>query len=422
MSVFQNLMMQNAQGKGYLSYLCTNAYSSIGGTSLYEATNLDIGTLDVGYNDGGAFSLTNGNVEFAYVFNTNFASSNNGYSLIANGDIDSLTLYEANVSIIGNVGTIILAEAPNGSGSSIVSCEITGTVGSIEDVGGYYSGQNFNITGNITGTVNIGNYNANLTLTGNAKSISLGGNAQCSLILYAGTVTTYNGGGLEVNSGGVVTTAFVSSSNDTVSINSGGHVETLTCYAAQNVDVYSGGSVGSLIIKYGVGFKIWTGGSVTSIEYESPSTGWQTIPTIYGTVGTLQINVSSQNYSGSNIDIDINAGGSVTTVIIGDGYLRINANSTVGSLDYRGTGTGNGCKVDIAGSVATLSMLENGGSPQGTPSVNFLISVKNGGVIQAGKVTNGGTLNVEAGGSANLDNTSDKTNITCETGGTLTYY
>lgn len=309
MSTFANLMMQTAGGtvtRGHIDNLYADNYP-------VSATNLD--------------------ADYAYV-------GMNGGTLSLQGDVGQLFISGGSANISGYVTSGIYCGSSY-TGSAL-SATITGDVSgglNYNDVSGAYIVISGNLSGGATGYGSGGNA---LVLYGSADVISCNGNGNY-LDLY-GSCGSYTGGGLMINSGATVSSAYVGMGyNDSAYVD--GVCSTLDMYGS-SVCVNAAGSVGYLHLYAGV-------------------------VSMYGGIGTLDIDssYSNPNYGSTFYPADINAGGHVSS-------LMLNASSACVTVNSGGVVSGG-----IIQPGASLYVASGGSANISSASDTTNITVQDGGIV-----------------------------------------
>ena len=426
--------------------IITNTINTIGtlnnGGTIHLTSNageITTGTLNaVGNQNGGTITLdATGNIST----NNIFATSSNGTGGTINLDSDN-GITTANLDASGNTsgGNITLQSAGKINTNSLISSSRNGQGGTI----------NLNSESNIT--------TALLNVSGNTNggNITLDAAGQITTENIVSNGVTNNGGEIRLSSGDEITTDIISSSSN---INGGNITLAATGNITTESIVSSGQNGNSGTIKLDSGGDISTG----ILSSLSNSSGGEITLEATGNITTESIFSSGQNGNGENISLK--SGGDITTGILnalgtntgGNITLQATGNITSNSLLSSG-GNGNGGTINLnsGGSIniindrltnlsgiTSLSSNGNGGDIRlnaadsintGSLPVFSTSAVGNGGNITAGvfqasgnntggnialqaegNITtnsllssggngNGGTINLDSGGSINVIN------------------
>lgn len=309
MSTFANLMMQTA-----------------GGT-------VTRGHIDNLYADNFPVSATNLDADYAYV-------GTNGGTLDMSGDVGQLFISGGSANISGNVTSGVYCGS-NYTGSAL-SATITGDVAgglNYQDASGAYIVISGNLSGGATGYGSGGN---SLVLYGSADVISCNGSGNY-LDLY-GSCGSYAGGGLMINSGATVSSAFVGM---------GDHDSAYIAGVCSTLDM--NGSSAGVNVTGSVGYLHLFAGVVSA----------------WGGIGTLDIDSSynNPNYGSTFYPADINSGGTV-------GNLLVNASSACVTINSGGVVSGGMIQPG-----ASLYVASGGSAHISSASDTSNITIQDGGIV-----------------------------------------
>ena len=395
--------VDTAHSVGYLRFNSSNAYTIGSGAS----SNL---TIDNGANAASAVVTSGSHViaENVTLASNLFAAPATGTTLTVSGNLSgtgkTLQLVDAGTLVLSgsansytgattvSAGTLSLTGALTGgaaitvSGTGVLSESSTGVISGTSSLAHSSSGTSTlsganTYSGATTVTAGTLTLDATGSITTAASITVLNVSGATAVANIAGSYTSTGGGGVALNSGGI--------------INTSGTV------------AFSGSGSQALLLGTAAGSGTWnvTGGSVSS---NYPSNGWGIGST--GGTGTLNVSAGLVDTAATNVfNVGHGAGGTgilnitgtgLVTVNAGTGAFRIGANATsTGTVNLDGGTLALGRNViTVAGSVSTFNF--NGGVLKaGLSSATYMTGLTNANVRNGGAKIDTNTFNVSIGQS-----------------------